>query len=100
VTSLYHFVINIKTTCGTDFRCIDQSKNKKLKYAIPQEKKKTSLFIQSIVTNEIQNKSAYLHGLEVQVREFIRVGRADIRLFIRRRVPHQTLRIFFQLIPS
>ncbi len=61
---------------------------------------KRKLFFQSIVTNEIQNESADLHGLEVHVREFIRVGGADILLFIRRRVPHQTLRIFFQLIPS
>jgi len=58
----------------------------------------TKLFIQSIVTNEIQNESAYLHGLELHVREF-RVGGTSILLFIGR-VPHQTLGIFFELIPA
>ncbi len=81
VTSLYHFVTNIKTICGTHFRFIIDQRVKICNSTGGGSK----LFIQSIVTNEIQNESAYLHGLELHVREFIRVGgTGGILLFIRR----------------
>ncbi len=64
VTSLYHFVINIKTTCGTDFRFIFyQSKNKGLKYEFPQGNKKQT-FYRVIRTNET-NALASLVSLDL-----------------------------------